>query len=941
MAQVYPVRTPAPGSTRPLATVVARMPAPRTPVEPTTTDAQRRNRLRRAAPLLVPLALVVLLLGPHLVGARTLSPADQLFAWQPWAAERPEDLTPTHRAPFSDNFDGVLPAREELVSRIRSGDWPLWTPLSGGGTDLATNIGTGAAAPSNVVAVLTPGWYTTTLLKALELLAAWGFVFLFLRRVGANRWAASFAGTVFAVSGFQVVWINWPHTRVAALVAGVLWAFDRVLERPDPGRIAVAAALIAATVLEGFPAVALVGIGAVALVLALRLAQQAQGLLDAARRAGAAALAAVLGAALTAVVMLPFASRLETNSIDRSVPADLPIARALGTVLAPNALGPAERFFGPLNYIEVVGYLGAVAVLVVVVGVVAALTRGRPDQRGWLLLVTAGGGATMLAFSYGVEPVYDLFRGLPVLSTNPAMRVKATAALLLALAGGLALDALMRTRLRGAARWVCVAVTLAATSGVVVYLWSFAHLADAELRDYVTGEVVRATVVTLLAAALLLVLVLRPPWPPATRVAAAGLIVVTVIDAAAFVIPYWPRSERDELYPVTEAHDFLEQRLDGERFGAYELTFFPGTSNYYGLRTTHGHLFHHPNWVDALEASGATMRSPTFSSFDDPRSATSPVLDRLATAYWADPAGLARCAEDDPAATELRQDDVLGLRLGALGPGVRGFTFSPTEQLPEDTELTVRATTADGSVLSSQRRLQGGVLPGQLVTVAVPGLELERGPLELELTSTEPLGTLDAPVICTAPDDQLELVHTSGAWIYQRRSALPRIRWAGASVVETDPQRRTELLASGTLDDDTVLLSEPGSTAGAQQPSAGSVESVVDTSDSLRIVVEADGPGHLVVADAKQSGWTATVDGEPTELVEADHAGVAVALDAGRHEVALRYEPPGLRAGALISALALAVTLALAAAGALRGRSRRRRLDDTDPPEAPQEPAGA
>jgi hypothetical protein len=86
-----------------------------------------------------------------------------------------------------------------------------------------------------------------------------------------------------------------------------------------------------------------------------------------------------------------------------------------------------------------------------------------------------------------------------------------------------------------------------------------------------------------------------------------------------------------------------------------------------------------------------------------------------------------------------------------------------------------------------------------------------------------------------------------------------------------------------------------------------------------RLDVLAEGPGLLVVAEGWDRGWGAAVDGEATRLFRVDHAQMATPLGAGRHRIALRYRPPGLRAGALLSA---AAALGLAAWWARARRAR-------------------
>lgn len=158
------------------------------------------------------------------------------------------------------------------------------------------------------------------------------------------------------------------------------------------------------------------------------------------------------------------------------------------------------------------------------------------------------------------------------------------------------------------------------------------------------------------------------------------------------------------------------------------------------------------------------------------------------------------------------------------------------------------------------------------------------------------------------PDDGLRVVMTEPAVVYQRERVLPRLRWAGTAVVEPDRDRRLAMLADGDLGRDEVLLD--AATGGSS--GAGAVLDVVeDRAEAIEVRVAADGAGHLVVADALRTGWRVSVDGEPAELVAADHALSAVRVDAGTHTVRLTYTTPGNGAGTCLSAATGAFLCAL------------------------------
>ncbi len=118
----------------------------------------------------------------------------------------------------------------------------------------------------------------------------------------------------------------------------------------------------------------------------------------------------------------------------------------------------------------------------------------------------------------------------------------------------------------------------------------------------------------------------------------------------------------------------------------------------------------------------------------------------------------------------------------------------------------------------------------------------------------------------------------------------------------------------------TFVERDPGFDRHADAPARGHPATLVRDDDTVvEVDVSLDAPGLLVLADAYARGWRARVDGEPAEIVPANHLFRGVRVGAGRHRVRFEYGAAGVGIGAVVSAVALAATLALA----FRARSER------------------
>lgn len=99
------------------------------------------------------------------------------------------------------------------------------------------------------------------------------------------------------------------------------------------------------------------------------------------------------------------------------------------------------------------------------------------------------------------------------------------------------------------------------------------------------------------------------------------------------------------------------------------------------------------------------------------------------------------------------------------------------------------------------------------------------------------------------------------------------------------------------------------------EPFTSEVQLTTLRGDHVALDATLSRPGLVVLADAWDAGWHASVDDVPAPVLAANVAFRAVPVGAGRHRVELRYVPPGLAAGALISALAAVALILVARAG--------------------------
>lgn len=903
------------------------------------------SHLPVVAALVAGLILVVGTIGPPLFGQGVFLAGDAITQAYPWRAfDDPNAENVAHHGPIGDTIDSGTPARTVFYGALTNGEFLSWNPYVAGGKPQGAQSSNGVLNPFAFSAyVLAPAWFAPALIKLATMAAAIGFTFLFCRRLGAGRAPAIFGGLAFAGSGFMVMWTNWTQPEVAALVPALFWATERFLQRPRISAAAPIPLALAAMLLGNFPAIVLYALYILAPYVLVRVAyMHGESLRRRLSTLAGAGTAVVTGVLLVAATLVPFALTLgDTGTGSRAEHPDNHLRlQTLLTAGAPKAFGlstegPSEAYFGVANQIEAISFVGATTAILAIIGLALPRLASTPlGARGVLV-----GATVVLGWATFVGgDLLGLLQRLPAFDNSFVGRTRSVLGFTVAVLAALGVQAVADRRWpAGRRQWAWAAGVIGATGLVTAIVGHRAleFARAAERAEVLRGGLILPAIIAVLAIGC--ITLARLGGRRAAMLAVACLPALLVVESLDLSLPLLPNEDRDSLYPSTPGIDHLADAVgDDGRFAPEGLTLFGSASAMFGLRSVAGHAFYSTEWKEALRTidADAFRHSPTFPFLaGTPDVMASPFLDRMGVGWYAGspqspPPGdrvTTRAADPTCDQTVRLGDDVAAtvpVRAGARALVVRAC--EPV-RLPYGATLTARL---DGAAAPGRAHLPTDVAPGEL-TIGLPaeGLAAPGGaPVRLSLDDSGGRSLALAAAADGGPvvdvirpvDDGLRLVYADDLRIYERTRALDRIRWADRAVTVANEAVRLEQLASGRVPRGTVVLDEAGP-EGSGRPAR--IDVTEDTPSGIAATVEADGDGYLVVADSIRHEWVATVDGEPADLVAADHAGAAVHVPAGRHEVRVAYRPPGQRAGLAVSGVS---ALALVSACVWDVRRRRR-----------------
>lgn len=432
----------------------------------------RTPRWQHVAALGWVVTLAATLLGPALWRGSMIGTYDLLGAKE--LLTRPGVVL--HGSYFNtDPILQMIPWTTLNWQQVHHGMLPLWNPFSGLGLPLAFNWQSASFSIPSLLGYLVPlrYAYTTGIVATLVIAGSGAYVLARLLRLGFL--GSVMVATVFELSGPVVVWLGYPQGEVLAWGGWLFAAGILVIRgRRRAASVTLLAVVLACAIYSGHPETLVATVGAFVIfafsVLVLRNVAPRFGLTGGSIRRPAIDLVvgSVLGGALAAPLLGP-ALQITLASVRTTARSTTPpplhdFTYFLFSSYDGSTVVGNYGFGGSFYYDETAAYVGVIAVVLAVVGIVCAVRRRRGDL---LALVVALAVVLAVVFAQpfigGIDPV-------PKIGQLNLLRALMPAALLIAVLAGVGADALTRRPVQRVVRlWYLGGFTVLAV--VLARLW--------------------------------------------------------------------------------------------------------------------------------------------------------------------------------------------------------------------------------------------------------------------------------------------------------------------------------------------------------------------------------------------------------------------------------------------------------------------------------------
>lgn len=521
----------------------------------------------------------------------------------------------------TDVVSFTYPMQTLAIDLLKKGEAPLWNPYILGGTPLLANFQSAPFSPTNFIYFLVDKLSAWSIQIFLQHFLAAVFTYLLLRHWKVSKWGSIFGGTIFAFSGFNLIWSQWNgHTLAASFIPLILLFVDRYLLNGKVLDGVLTSIFFCLLFLSGYPQVALYLAIAIGFLWLIRFKKDKEFIFKSVFLGGFLA----LGIGLAALQILPGSELLSLSQRELEPHpfewAFLPFIKLI-TFLAPDYFGnhATQNYWGPQDYTSNTGFVGVIAF---VLGTAGLSFLKKKKEIFYLALLLAAS----LVFAFPTPVSIFLWKsGFLGFNAASAHRSLVLFNLAVALLGGFGIDNLLSKKLSA---WKIFLLPALILLGYTLYTFT-PEVYHSLVRGISKDHVALRNLIFPSGVLVLSFLILR-----AKEYWIIPLFILMCFELFRFGWKFTPFSPRSIVFPKTPILEFLIDQEKPTRVTGSNVT--PINMRMpYGLESLEGYDAVYPLRISQFIAainSGISGTDPVgrYGTVDN---VTSPLVDLVNTQY--------------------------------------------------------------------------------------------------------------------------------------------------------------------------------------------------------------------------------------------------------------------------------------------------------------------
>ncbi len=569
---------------------------------------------------------------------------------------------PVQNPLISDVFSLMFIWKSLALDQIKNFEWPLWNPYSFTGTPLLANYQSAVLYPLNFLLLLPKNFGWGVFIFSQTLLASLG-MYLLLSLWLPSRLARLTGSVIFALGGLMTTWVEFgTAVHAIAYLPISLFLVERYISTHKARYSLLLIPTLTLTILSGNPQVSMYSFALVPLFAIARLWNK--GILKSLANTFPILLAIIFSVALSAPQLFPSLElvqksiRATESYIGQSNFGLLPIKDFLKFFVADFFGNPVSRnYFGFLNYFETNGFVGSLALPLIMFAAVF-LRKTRITSFFFLLLIIS----LILCFDNPLSSFIYNFK-IPFLTQSYASRMLFVTTFAISILSAFALNQVRLNSEKKDNFLKCVIWSWAIFVGILVGAWlvhsmikeilTLSHSAfytniylrdsDYQLSNFVAT--IRNSLIPVFEISLFLLIYitvrkinfLRINPDRKVSIICVALFIILTLDLSRYFLKFNPFIPEKFIFPKTPALEFLQKQPGYFRIGREHAEVLPpNTWTAYNLQSIEGydvlHFQEFGRFINLI--NGGSLRQSGTSRYAELTNYSSPYIDLANVRYF-------------------------------------------------------------------------------------------------------------------------------------------------------------------------------------------------------------------------------------------------------------------------------------------------------------------